>query len=43
MHKGALETRGPTYVPRAAKSFFISVVHNSSNVVVHVVAPKLPS
>jgi hypothetical protein len=42
-HEHALETREPTYVPRAAKPFFIPVVHNPLGAVGHVAASKLPS
>jgi hypothetical protein len=43
MHERAVETREPTCVPRAAKIFFIRVVHSPSGAVEHVVAPELPS
>jgi hypothetical protein len=43
MHERALETREPSCVPKAAKPFFIPVVHNPPGVVGHVVAPELPS
>jgi hypothetical protein len=43
MHERDLETREPSYVPRAAKPFFISVVHSPSGGVGHVAAPELPS
>jgi hypothetical protein len=43
MYERALETREPSCVPRAAKPFFIPVVHNPLEAVRHVVAPKLPS
>jgi hypothetical protein len=42
-HDRALETCEPTYVPRAAKPFFIPVVHNLLGVVGYVAAPKLSS
>jgi hypothetical protein len=42
-HEHALETREPSYVPRAAKPFFIPVIHSPSGAVGHVAAPKLPS
>jgi hypothetical protein len=35
-----LETHKPSYVSRAAKPFFIPVVHDLSSVVGHVVAPE---
>jgi hypothetical protein len=43
MHERALETCEPSCVPRAAKHFFIPVVHNSTGAVGHVTAPELPS
>jgi hypothetical protein len=43
MHEHALETREPSYVPRAAKPFFIPVVHSPPGAVGHVAAPELPS
>jgi hypothetical protein len=43
MHERVLKTREPSSVPRAAKPFFISVVHIPSGVVGHVAASKLPS
>jgi hypothetical protein len=43
MHERALETRKPSCVPRAAKLFFIPVVHSPSGVVRHMAAPELPS
>jgi hypothetical protein len=36
MHECALKTREPSCVPRAAKPFFIPVVHNPSGTVGHV-------
>jgi hypothetical protein len=42
-HERALETSEPSYVPRAAKPFFITVVHSLSGAVGHVAASKLPS
>jgi hypothetical protein len=43
MHERDLETREPSYVPRAAKFFFIFVVHSPPGVVRYMAAPKLPS
>jgi hypothetical protein len=43
MHECALETREPSYVPKAAKHFFIHVVHGPPGAVGHVAAPELPS
>jgi hypothetical protein len=43
MHERALKTCEPSCVPRAAKHFFISVVHIPSGAVGHVAAPELPS
>jgi hypothetical protein len=43
MHERALETYEPSYMPRAAKPFFISVVHSPPGAVGHVAAPELPS
>jgi hypothetical protein len=43
MHERSLETRKPTCVPRADKSFFIPVVHSPSRTMGHVAAPELPS
>jgi hypothetical protein len=42
-HECALETRESSYVSRAAKPFFILVVHSPPGAVGHVVAPELPS
>jgi hypothetical protein len=42
-HERALETCEPIYVPRAAKPFFIPVVHSPPGAVGHVAAPELPS
>jgi hypothetical protein len=42
-HERALETCEPSYVPRAAKHFFIPVVHNPLGAGGHVAASKLPS
>jgi hypothetical protein len=41
-HERALETREPNSVPRAAKHFFIPVVHSLTGVMGHVTAPELP-
>jgi hypothetical protein len=41
MHERALETREPSYVPRAAKPFFIPVVHSPPETVGHMTAPEL--
>jgi hypothetical protein len=41
--KHALETRESGCVPRAAKPFFISVVHSPSGAVRHEAAPELSS
>jgi hypothetical protein len=43
MHEHALETREPSYMTRAAKTFFIPVVHSPLEAVGHVIAPELPS
>jgi hypothetical protein len=43
MHERDLKTREPNYMHRAAKPFFIPVVHCPSGAVGHVVAPKLSS
>jgi hypothetical protein len=43
MHERALETREPSCVPRAAKLFFILVVHSPPGAVENVKAPELPS
>jgi hypothetical protein len=43
MHERAFETREASCVPRVAKPFFISVVHNPPGAVGHVAAPELPS
>jgi hypothetical protein len=43
MHERAVETREPSCVPRAAKCFFIPVVHIPPGAVGHVIAPELPS
>jgi hypothetical protein len=43
MHECALETHEHTCVYRAAKPFFISVIHSPPGVVRHVAAPELPS
>jgi hypothetical protein len=42
-HERALEIREPSYMPRAAKPFFIHVDHSPPGAVGHVVAPELPS
>jgi hypothetical protein len=42
-HERTLETREPSCVPRAAKLFFIPVIHNPSGAVGHVATPELPS
>jgi hypothetical protein len=41
MHEQALETREPSCVPRAAKPFFIPVVHSPLGAVGDVVASEL--
>jgi hypothetical protein len=43
MNERALETREPSCVPRAARHFFIPVVHNPPGVVGHVAAQELIS
>jgi hypothetical protein len=43
MHERVLETREPSCVLRAAKPFFIHVVHSPLGVMGHVTAPELPS
>jgi hypothetical protein len=43
MHEHALKTRESSCVPRAAKLFFIHVVHSLSGAMGHVTAPELPS
>jgi hypothetical protein len=43
MHEHALETREPSYVPRAAKPFFIPMVHGPPRAVGHVAALEPPS
>jgi hypothetical protein len=43
MHEHALETREPNCVPRAAKTFFIPMVHGPPRAVGHVTALELPS
>jgi hypothetical protein len=43
MHKHALKTRESSCVRRAAKPFFIPVVHNPLGIVGHMAAPELPS
>jgi hypothetical protein len=43
MHERALETHEPSCLPRAARPFFIPVVHSPPGAVGHVTAPKLPS
>jgi hypothetical protein len=43
MHEHALETHEPSCVTRAAKPFFISVVHCPSGAVGHVAALELSS
>jgi hypothetical protein len=43
MHECALEIREPSCMPKAAKPFFIPVVHSPSGAVGHVAAPELPS
>jgi hypothetical protein len=43
MHQRALKTHEPSRVPRAAKPFFIPVIHNPPGAVGHVAAPELPS
>jgi hypothetical protein len=42
-HDRALETHEPSYVPRAAKPFFILVAQSPLGAVGHVAAPELPS
>jgi hypothetical protein len=42
-HERALETCEPSCVSRAAKHFFIPVVHSLRETVGHVAAPELPS
>jgi hypothetical protein len=42
-HECALKTHEASYVPKAAKSFFISVIHSPPGAVEHVAASKLPS
>jgi hypothetical protein len=42
-HERALEIREPSYMPRAAKPFFIHVDHSPPGAVGHMVAPELPS
>jgi hypothetical protein len=42
-HERALETRDLSYVPRAAKPFFIHVVHSPPGAMGHVAAPELTS
>jgi hypothetical protein len=43
MHERALKTCEPSCLPRAAKPFFILVVHSHLGAVGHVAAPELPS
>jgi hypothetical protein len=43
MHEHALKTREPSYMPRAAKHFFIPVVHSLLGAMGHVAAPELTS
>jgi hypothetical protein len=43
MRERALKTCEPNYVPRAAKSFFIPVVHGPLRTVGHVMTQELPS
>jgi hypothetical protein len=43
MHECALETHEPSCMPRAAKPFFIFVVHSPLGAVGHMAAPELPS
>jgi hypothetical protein len=43
MHERALETREPSCVHRAAKSFFIPAVHSPPGAIGHVAAPELLS
>jgi hypothetical protein len=43
MHECALETRESSYVPRAAKPFFIPVLHSPPGVVGHVAALEAQS
>jgi hypothetical protein len=41
-HECALETHEPTYVPRAAKPFFIPIVYSPPGAVGHVAALEFP-
>jgi hypothetical protein len=43
MHEHAVEICKPSCMPRAAKPFFILVVHSMPGAVGHVAAPELPS
>jgi hypothetical protein len=43
MHERALETRESSCVPRAAKPFFIPVVHSPPGAMGHVATLELPS
>jgi hypothetical protein len=43
MHERVLETRESNCAPRAAKPFFIPVVHSPLGAVEHVATPELPS
>jgi hypothetical protein len=42
MREQTLKTREASCVPRAAKHFFIPVVHNPLGAMAHVIAPELP-
>jgi hypothetical protein len=42
-HEHDLETCEPSWMPRAAKPFFIPGVHSPPGAVRHVAAPELPS
>jgi hypothetical protein len=42
-HEHALETREPSCVPRAAKTFFIPMVHSPLGAMGHMTTPELPS
>jgi hypothetical protein len=43
MYERAMETHEPSCVSRAAKPFFIPVVHSLLGAVEHVAAPEVPS
>jgi hypothetical protein len=42
MHECALETREPSYVPRAAKNLFIPMLHSPPGAEGHVATLELP-